>query len=160
MSRVLRYASEVDLPAHLRPRAAEPSRPKNTDACQPRGDREHRSHVDSGAHGVAKVNVRMNRTESAYAEHLELRRRAGEVGWFAFEAMKLRLADKTFYTPDFAVMLSDGTIEQHEVKGFWEDDARVKIKVAAALFPFRFIGVQKQKSGWKFEEFTREGARQ
>jgi hypothetical protein len=110
------------------------------------------------ARGVPKVIGGMNKTEVAYAEHLKLRERAGEIAWYVFEGVKLRLADKTFYTPDFIVMLRDGDIEMHEVKGFWEDDARVKIKVAAAMFPFRFLGIQKDKAGWKIEEFTREAA--
>lgn len=97
---------------------------------------------------------KLNQTESAYGQHLELRRRAGEVAWYAFEGVKLRLADKTFYTPDFAVMLTNGQMEMHEVKGFWEDDARVKIKVAASLYPFQFIGVRKDKGAWIFEEFS------
>jgi len=109
------------------------------------------------ARGVPKVVGGMNKTEAAYAEHLKLRERRGEIAWFVFEGLKLRLADNTFYTPDFAVMLACGELEVHEVKGFWEDDARVKIKVAAAQYPFRFIGVQKDKvAGWKFEAFTRE----
>jgi hypothetical protein len=99
----------------------------------------------------------MNKTEAAYGQHLELRKQAGEVEWYAFEGVKLRLADNTFYTPDYAVMRSDGLLEIHEVKGFWEDDARVKIKVAAAMFPFAFYGVQvkpkKEGGGWKIEEF-------
>ncbi|NBJ13316.1 DUF1064 domain-containing protein [Microvirga arsenatis] len=99
----------------------------------------------------------MNKTEEAYAAHLELRRIAGEVAWYKFEAFKLRLADNTFLTVDFAVMLTDGTLEMHEVKGFWTDDARVKIKVAADLYPFRFIAAQvlpkKEGGGWKVEEF-------
>ena len=99
----------------------------------------------------------MNKTEAAYAAHLELRRHVGEVIWFRFEAVKLRLADLTFYTPDFFVMLPDGTLEVHEVKGYWEDDARVKIKVAAEQFPFRFVAVKavakKDGGGWKIEEF-------
>jgi hypothetical protein len=97
---------------------------------------------------------KMNKTEAAYGDHLELRRRAGEVAWFKFEAVKLRLADLTFYTPDFLVMLTSGELEAHEVKGHWEDDARVKIKVAASLFPFRFIGVRKVRSAWEFEVFS------
>ena len=100
---------------------------------------------------------RLNKTEAEYAGMLELRKRAGEIAWYAFEAMKLRLADNTFYTPDFAVMANDGVLEMHEVKGFWQDDARVKIKVAASLYPFRFIAVQvlpkKQGGGWKREVF-------
>lgn len=95
----------------------------------------------------------MNKTEEAYAAHLELLRRAGEILWFGFEAIKLRLADSTFYTADFAVMASDGVLEMHEVKGFWQDDARVKIKVAADRYPFRFKAFKKSKGGWTEEAF-------
>lgn len=54
-------------------------------------------------------------------------------------------------------MLADGALEAHEVKGFWEDDARAKIKIAADMYPIRFIAVQvlpkKAGGGWKIEEF-------
>src|SRR5574343_1016775 len=81
----------------------------------------------------------MNRTEGAYGAHLDGLVRDGVVLDYRFEAIKLRLADNTFYSPDFFVQLADRTLECHEVKGFWTDDARVKIKVAAALVPwFRF----------------------
>jgi hypothetical protein len=95
----------------------------------------------------------MNRSEAAYAQRLELQRQAGEVVWFKFEGVKLRLADATFYTPDFAVMLSDGTLEMHEVKGFWQDDARVKIKVASAMYPFRFVALTHKRGTWQIEDF-------
>jgi hypothetical protein len=99
--------------------------------------------------------TRMNGTECDYAAHLRARQAAGEVLWHAFEPVKLRLAEATFYAPDFLVMIKDGSLECHEVKGFWRDDARVKIKVAASLFPFRFIAAQRAKggAGWIFEEF-------
>jgi hypothetical protein len=107
---------------------------------------------------LAKGRVRsepgvMNRLEAAYGAYLELRKRAGEIEWYAFDAIKLRLAEKTFYTPDFVVMLTDATIEIHEVKGHWEDDARVKIKVAASLYPLRFVGITREKGAWQREEF-------
>lgn len=99
----------------------------------------------------------MNKTEQAYAATLELRRHAGEVAWFKFEGLKFRLADNTFYTPDFAVMLSSGALEAHEVKGHWEDDARAKIKIAADMYPLQFLAIQarpkKDGGGWKIEEF-------
>lgn len=99
----------------------------------------------------------MNKTEAEYERHLALLRNAGQVLWFKFEAVKLRLADNTFYTPDFGVLAADGVFELHEVKGFWEDDARVKIKVAATLFPFRFKAIKvlakKHGGGWETEEF-------
>lgn len=94
-----------------------------------------------------------NKTEAAYGGLLELRKQAGEVLWYRFEGIKLRLADGCFYSPDFAVMLADGTMEIHEVKGHWEDDARVKIKVAAEMYPFRFIAVKHVKGRWETEEF-------
>jgi len=90
----------------------------------------------------------MNKTEAAYASHLELRRLDKDVLWWKFEGVKLRLADSTFYTCDFAVMRSDGQMEMHEVKGFMADDANVKIKVAASIYPFQFYVVRKSKIGW------------
>lgn len=101
---------------------------------------------------VRKPGV-MNKLEAEYEISLELRKRAGAILWHSFDAVKLRLAASTFYTPDFIVMASDGQIEFHEVKGYWEDDARVKIKVAASLYPFRFLAVTKAKGVWVQEEF-------
>lgn len=100
----------------------------------------------------------LNKTEAEYQQELELRKSAGEIAWYRFEGLKLRLADKTFYTPDFAVMLSTGELECHEVKGFWQDDARVKIKVAAEQYPFRFIALRKRAKkhggGFAVEDFS------
>lgn len=95
----------------------------------------------------------MNKTEAAYAQHLQLRMQSGEVAWFKFEGLKFRLADNTFYTPDFAVMLDGGQLECHEVKGYWQDDARAKIKIAADLYPMRFIAVKRVRKVWEFEVF-------
>lgn len=106
--------------------------------------------------GRLKVG-QLNKTEAAYQSHLELRKNAGEIAWYRFEGVKVRLADNTFYTPDFAVMLATGEMELHEVKGRWMDDARVKIKVAADQYPFRFIAVtvkpKKAGGGWAIEQF-------
>lgn len=98
----------------------------------------------------------MNKTERAYSEHLEAEKSAGRILWYVFEGIKLRLADKTFLTVDFAVMRPDGLIELHEVKGFMEDDAAVKLKVAASLYPFKIIVVKQQAKknggGWTLTE--------
>lgn len=87
----------------------------------------------------------MNKTERDFSEILEIRRRAGIIDRWDFEPEKFRLADKTFYTPDFRVIMADMTVVYYEVKGFWEDDARVKIKVAAELHPFPFVAVKLKK---------------
>lgn len=100
---------------------------------------------------------KMNGTESAYAATLDDEKRRGAILWYKFEGLKLRLADNTFYTPDFTVMDSAGVIECHEVKGHWMDDARAKIKIAAELYPFRFYAIKKRAKkaggGWDVEEF-------
>lgn len=92
----------------------------------------------------------MNRTESAYADHLDARKAAGEVrGWW-FQPVKFLLAPATTYTPDFLVVNADDTVELHETKGFMRDDANVKIKVSANMFPFPFVLVYKlpKNQGW------------
>lgn len=103
------------------------------------------------------ANGAMNKLEAEYGLHLTSRIAAGEIVGFWFEAVKLRLADKTFYTPDFLVLKGDMELEIHEVKGHWEDDARVKIKVAAEQLPFKFVAVtrkpKKAGGGWQFEQF-------
>jgi hypothetical protein len=99
----------------------------------------------------------MNKTEAKYASVLEALKRNGNILWYRFEGIKLRLADNTFYSPDFFVMRDDSVLECHEVKGFWMDDARVKIKVAADLYPFRFYAVKerarKAGGGYEYEVF-------
>lgn len=99
----------------------------------------------------------MNKTEQDYAAILTIRKGAGEVLWFIYEAITLQLAPGVRYTPDFAVMLADGTFEMHEVKGHWSDVAKVKIKTAAELFPIRFVAyrkiAKKDGGGWELTEF-------
>ena len=101
----------------------------------------------------------MNKTEASYeATVLKPALITGEVLWYKFEGVKLRLADNTFYTPDFIVMMDDGFIQCREIKGFWTDDARVKIKVAADIYPFQFIAIRalpkKSGGGWDQEVFS------
>jgi hypothetical protein len=122
--------------------------------------------VRTMALGRLKVGER-NKTEAAYEAHLNLRKIIGEVAWFEFEGMTFRLADNTRYTPDFNVMLTNGVLECHEVKGttkreksngeiaydpFFLDDAKVKIKVAAAQYPIVFKIVHKVQGNWAEKE--------
>ncbi len=108
-----------------------------------------------------------NKTEAAYEQHLEVRKKVGEVLWYGFEAITFKLAHDCRYTPDFAVMLSSGVIECHELKGtttlqrasgarvkapFFRDDAKVKLKVAASIFPFVFKVVYFAAGSWVEEE--------
>jgi hypothetical protein len=113
------------------------------------------------ARGVHKRG-QLNLTEQRYATVLEVLKRANEIAEYFFEPVSLRLAPNTFYIPDFMVMLSTGELEFHEVKGHWEDDARVKIKVAAHMYPFRFLAVtavrEKSGGGFSHEEIGPDGS--
>lgn len=104
------------------------------------------------------VNGVMNSNEAAYAAELELQRRSGVVAAYAFEAEKLRLALRTFLTPDFRVVLADGSVEWHEVKPrkgkrfYAREDAWIKLKVAADRYPqWRFFVVWRVDGLWKRE---------
>ena len=113
-----------------------------------------KSGANSRAKGKTHIQGRMNGLEEKYARFLMDKLNAGEVTLFRFESVKLRLADKTYYTPDFMVLDKDGMITFHEVKGFWQDDARVKIKVAAEQYPeFGFVAVKLVKGQWQTENF-------
>ena len=103
----------------------------------------------------------MNRTEKAFAEHLEEIKAKGMIRAYWFEAIKLKVAsNRCEYMPDFLVLGSDGHIYLFEVKGskaIFTDDAKVKVKVCAEKYPFRlFVAypkTKKQGGGWDFEEF-------
>lgn len=101
---------------------------------------------------------KMNRTETAYSKHLDILKSLGDVLWWEFEAIKLKLADNTHVTPDFAVMNGAQELEFHDTKGSFamiEDDAWAKVKIADSKFPFRFFivaPIDRKFSAWKVEE--------
>lgn len=113
----------------------------------------------------------MNKTEAAYALVLNNKLLAGEIAGWWFELITLKLADRCSLQPDFLVMLNDGSLEFHEVKGgkngtgnqwiYWaEEDAKVKLKVAATIQPLPLFVVYPQrggvKNGWCVERVGRE----
>ena len=85
----------------------------------------------------------MNKTEAARAASLRLLQLAGEVVDFDFEPVKFRMADKTWYTPDFFIQYPSGLMVAEDVKGrkkdgdryveYWEEDAKIKHKTCAEL---------------------------
>jgi hypothetical protein len=95
----------------------------------------------------------MNKTEKHRAIQLEALKRDGQIREWWYEMITLKLADDCRYTPDFAIVENDGHLRFEEVKGFWRDDAKVKIRVAAAHLPCRFTALQLKGGEWKTEEF-------
>ena len=95
----------------------------------------------------------MNRMEAEYDRELALRVRAGVVAWYRFEGITLKLGADCRFTPDFFVMLANAELACFEVKGTaFADDAKVKLRVAAAMFPFRFYLVTRPTKGGGFIE--------
>ncbi len=106
-----------------------------------------------GRPGRRKQPGEMNGLERAFHEATQ-----NWVGIAAleYERITLKLAHDTRYTPDFYMLRETGTIQFYECKGFMEDHARVKIKVAAEMFPeFEFYLVRRRKKadggGWDIQ---------
>ncbi len=106
---------------------------------QPVAKRPHQSHTLG----------QMNKTEARWAAELEKYRELALVSHWHFEALKIRLAPNTYYTPDFVVVYPRH-IEFHEVKGgFIRDTSKVKFKCGAALLPWaKFVMVQWKNNQW------------
>ena len=112
------------------------------------------------ARGKTKPRERgMNKTEAAYDKYLKAH---PDVVFHAFEPVKLRLADSCSLTPDFMVMLSDGSISFRDTKAYWTsakkvgvtDDSLAKMKVAAEMYPmFTFTMTWNKDGVWEERVF-------
>lgn len=102
-----------------------------------------------------------NKTEAAYIRHLNTLQAAGVIHQYWFQAVKLRVAyDQCWIVIDFMVQTPQGLIELHDVKGGpTEDDAIVKEKVIATLFPFRLVEVRLKAGQWIFKEISDHDAK-
>lgn len=98
----------------------------------------------------------MNKSEYAYAVRLEAMKRAGVILDWQYESVRLVLADRTSYTPDFLVITAECLLELHEIKGFWEEDARAKYKIARHQFPYFTFRAFRVKTSRRDHLFTEE----
>lgn len=106
----------------------------------------------------------MNSTEKRYAEQLKLRYQVGEVLWWGYECITLKLGEDCRYTPDFCVMLASLDFRCIDTKAtvtklnskkepylvpLCEDDSKSKIATAASLFPLGFyLAFQDADGNW------------
>ena len=92
----------------------------------------------------------MNKQEAQYSNILQLRLLAGEILEWHYERITFTLSHSRpgvkgqRYTPDFMIVLSDGVLEFHELKGFRDEKNMNKIKIAGEMFPFVFRLVTKR----------------
>lgn len=92
--------------------------------------------------------AKLNKMERQWLEVL----RGRSFDWIGIQPFGLKLADNCRYHPDF-VTLANGQLTAFETKGFMRDDALVKLKMAARLFPFiRFVLVTREKQNWVEKE--------
>lgn len=107
------------------------------------------SPVSAPKNTVSTDEEKLNKTEKAYLALL----RALDCSWIGIQNVTLKLGHDCRYTPDFFVIDIDRRVIAYEVKGFFRDDAKVKIKVAARMFPWiEFQVVRKTKAGgWEHQ---------
>lgn len=98
----------------------------------------------------------MNKLERAFWERASARFGGRHVHR---EGLTVRLAGRTRYTPDFFIVPDDAyRYELYEIKGFMRDDAAVKLKVAAEMYPcFSFYLVTREKGRWACRQVTPRG---
>lgn len=94
---------------------------------------------------------KLNKTERAWLSELRIR----NPKFLGIQAMTFKLGDDCRYTPDFIEISQEDKFIAWEVKGFMRDDALVKLKVAARMFPFLdFYVVKRIKGSWETKKIN------
>lgn len=88
-----------------------------------------------------------SKLEAEYAGILDGYKRNGLIREYRRPAPTLPiLGGQSRYTADFFVVANDGTIELHEVKGFWTDAGLLRFKAAASEWgQFVFKAIEKKR---------------
>ena len=91
----------------------------------------------------------MTKAEAMYDQELAVMKAAGLIEWYAYESATFKLGVDARYTPDFMVMLADGTLEAVDVKGggMVQEASMVRIRAFALQFPIRMVIATLQKNG-------------
>lgn len=138
--------------------------PEFVPAAAPNPGRPHRARGKLGE--AANPSKAMNGLEREFAAALEARRVAGEVAWYDYECLRLRIAGgwgdsrTVWYTPDFPAVLADGRLVLYETKGRWRPKDLLVLKTAATLYPMTFVAVEAESrdragrvGAWRFADF-------
>ena len=104
--------------------------------------------VSTGKKRLRQSSTGLNKTEAAFLEHLRATHPGAQIH---SQAITLKLGNGVRYTPDFVI---PPHVAAYECKGFMRDDAAVKVKVAASLYPWiTFFLVSKRKGGgWDIQQ--------
>lgn len=101
-----------------------------------------------GAKRIRQNSAGLNKTEQAFFDCLK----ESHPGALVYsQSVTLGLANGVRYTPDFVVR-EFSVVAAYEVKGFMRDDAAVKLKVAASLYPWILFHLVTRKGGqWQVD---------
>lgn len=88
-----------------------------------------------------------SKLEAEYAQMLEAQARSGLIKSWMYEGITVRLADGVRFTVDFNVLALDGSLSMVETKGFLREAARVRLLVAARMFPMWSWFLVRKKRG-------------
>lgn len=92
--------------------------------------------------------AKLNKLEKAYLSFL----RSHGYQWIGIQNITIKIAHDCRLTCDFS-FLDQGRLTLVDVKGFQREDAFIKIKAAARLFPWaKFQIVKRDKTGWNVKE--------
>lgn len=93
-----------------------------------------------------------SKLEAEYAQMLEAQARSGLIKSWMYEGITVRLADGVRFTVDFNVIGLDGSLSMVETKGFMREAARVRLLVAARMFPlWSWFLVRKKRGAFTVE---------
>lgn len=140
--RILQQRAKKSAPISLIAESIQKEQLKKTQ----RLDRREPENVNSFSIKPSHDEDKLNKTELAYLHHL--RAQPNNV-WVGVQNLTVKIADDCRLTPDFAVLNASGKLTLIDVKGFQREDALIKMKVAARLFPmFEFSIVKREGVGW------------
>jgi len=92
---------------------------------------------------VSTDEEKLNKLERDYLAYL----RALEFPWIGIQNVTLKLAHDCRLTVDFVVRDHVGQLTFTDVKGFQREDALIKMKIAARMFPFWLFQIVKRQHG-------------
>ena len=105
----------------------------------------------------SKQRSKRSKVQEAYARHLEQLKASGGIKWYCEECVNIRVGlKKAWFKVDFVVLDNEGRWLYLDAKGrkgekYWtEEDAQVKLRAAALLYPHWIFGVvwPNKGGGW------------
>ena len=98
---------------------------------------------------TSKDESKLNKTERTFLQYL---RKLPGISHIGIQGITFKIGDDCRYTPDFSALKDCSQLYLYEVKGFMRDDALVKLKVCARMYPWAILNlVRKDNAGWNIK---------